>query len=94
MHLPFVLIVVFGGIVSLITGIARRLGAARWLAVSIPNFPLGLFLACCLIFEITIPGNGGAFPLWMLAGILLMIALPASLITVFIVPKRHDTPNI
>lgn len=84
----FLLLFVVG--VAAITGIARRLGASRWLAFFIPVAPL---LVCTVFSFVTgamAPGQGGAAPWWLLFGQLTLIALPVSAVIVFIIPKRHD----
>ena len=87
-------LIVFAGIIALISGIARALGAPRWLAVCIPSVPLGLWFAHSVVFKVFYAGEGGGLPGWILAGPLFVVALISSMITVFIIiPKKHDKPS-
>ncbi|HWY29540.1 MAG TPA: hypothetical protein VNX46_02220 [Candidatus Acidoferrum sp.] len=86
-------ILLFIFIVATITGIARRVGASRWLAFSIPVAPMIAWLAYCLISGAAAVGEGGAVGLWLPVGVLLLVSIPISAITVFIVPKRHGKPS-
>ncbi len=87
---PFLL---YAAIVAVVTYIARRLKAPAWLAVCIPNVPIGLFFGWSVIFNIWGAGEGGALPLWIFTGPLFGVGLVASLIIIFVVPKRHDKPS-
>lgn len=84
----------FCGVIALVSGIARWLGCPRWLAACIPNVPLCLLLAFCVVFNIEGAGEGGAMDAWPVVVVLLIFALPTSLITVFNVPKRHSKPSV
>jgi hypothetical protein len=86
-------IALFCGVIALVSGLARWLGCPRWLAVCIPNVPLGLLLAFCVVFNIQGAGEGGAMACWIEVAFLLVFALPTSLITVFIVRKRHGNKS-
>ena len=86
-------LLLFGVGVAVVTGIARWLGASRWLAFLIPVAPL---LVCTVFSFVTgamAVGQGGAAPWWLLFGPLTLVALPVSAIIVFIIPKRHDKPS-
>jgi hypothetical protein len=87
---PFLL---FGAFIAVITYIARRLGVPAWLAVSIPNLPIGVWFGYCVFGNVWAAGEGGALPLWMLSGSLLAIGLIASLIIIFGIPKKNDKPS-
>ena len=86
-------ILLFILIVAAIAGIARRVGASRWLAFSIPVGLMIVLFGYCLISGAAAVGEGGAAGLWLPLGVLLLIAIPTSAITVFVVPKRHGKPS-
>jgi hypothetical protein len=84
---------IFAVIVALISGIARLLGASRWLAFLIPLAPLLFCLILSLFTGAMAAGQGGAVPWCLFFGPLVLLALPVSAITVFIVPKRRGKPS-
>jgi hypothetical protein len=73
-----------------ISGFARWLGAPRWLAFAIPIAPIAAWLIYSLVTGAWIVGEGGGVPMWPVVILYLVLALPPSAITVFIVSKRHD----
>jgi hypothetical protein len=83
----------FIAIVAFIVGIVRWLGAPRWLAFSIPIAPLLVWMIYTLVTHEGYADEGGGMAVWVFVAMLLLIALPVSTITVFIVPKRHGKPS-
>jgi hypothetical protein len=59
-------ILLYGAFIAVITYIARRLSVPAWLAVSIPNLPVGLLFGYCVFGNVWGAGQGGALPMWML----------------------------
>jgi hypothetical protein len=86
-------VLIFIAIVSGITGIIRWFVASRWLAFLISVAPLVIWMIYSLVFPSSFGGEGGAMAVWVFVGVLLVIALPVSAITVFIIPTRHDKPS-
>lgn len=76
----------YWALVAAIAGGARWLGASRLLAFAIPTTPLvGWF-----IYALVAGSEGSDFPNWILVVIYLALALPPSVVAVFIIPKRRD----
>lgn len=80
------LLLVFAGIIALITGISRWLGARRSVAVCIPCVPLGLLFICTI--GSWSAGQGGAFPMFYFTAPLLGVALVTSLVTAFVIKNK------
>lgn len=79
---------IFIAIIAGIVGIVRWLGASRWLAFSIPIAPLLAWMIYSFISGAGYGDEGGGMNVWVFVAMLLLIALPVSAITVFIIPKR------
>jgi hypothetical protein len=78
---PGVVCFVLVGLIAV--GVARRLGASRWLAFLIPVVPLMVWL----VYDSARgePSEGGSLPLWEVAGPIALICAIAA----FIVPKKN-----
>jgi hypothetical protein len=74
---------IYAAVVGLITYIAARYNAPKWLAVGVPNASIGILLAYTVIGDKWAAGEGGALPWWFLLGPLFGSGLVASLIVVF-----------
>ena len=81
---------IYGAVVAIITYIARRLKAPVWLAVSIPNIPMGLFLIYSLTANKWAVGEGGAAPYWMLFGPLFAFGMLASFFIIYAIKQIND----
>ena len=88
--IPFLLC---GSFTAIITYIIRRFGVRAWLAVSIPNLPMGLLLCYCVFGNVWAAGQGGALPWWMLIAPFFIVGVIASMIIIFRVPKKDDKPS-
>jgi hypothetical protein len=87
-----IIVLVWGAIIALITGVSRRCGASKKLAVCVPCVPLGLVLVCSIPHLII--GQGGAGPMGVITGPAFGIALVASLIAAFVVKsKKTQKPD-
>ncbi len=89
---PIVGLIIFGAIIAMISRVARKRGAPRWLAVWIPNGPLGLWFAYSVVFKV----EGGVeivLPLYIFTGPLFVVGLLASLIAVSMTEPRRSKPT-
>ena len=80
------LLLVFAGIIALITGISRWFGARRSVAVCIPCVPLVLLVICTI--GSWSAGQGGAVPMCFITAPLLGVALVVSLVTAYVIKNK------
>ena len=57
-----IFLAIFAIIVGAVAGVARWLGASRFLAFALPVFPLVLWLVYCVVTGVAAVGHGGASP--------------------------------
>lgn len=81
-------LILFGGVMALIAGIARRFGLSRRLAFAIPVTPWVLWTIYCLVTGAAAVGEGGGVPLVVMAAPMAVAAAIAAGITVWLVEPR------
>ena len=74
-----------------LSAVARRSGASRWLAVGLPVLPaLVAFIFFAIRTDIAIGPHGGIVPAWVVAGILLLVIVFIGFFTARFVRGRES----
>jgi hypothetical protein len=78
----------FAGVVAAASGFSRRVGASRIVAFCVPNVPLAFLLGLTLSYGTMLGGEGGGIPVWFIFAGLLVVSVPVSAVTVWIVREK------